>query len=72
MENNLMEIAQRVHQLIHELSPVSTGENAEMEIMYAVADELLEEMGEIEQYDNVKKALVNMFICGRMFPEKKT
>jgi len=72
MENNLIKIAQRVHQLIHELSPTLTGENAEMEIMYAVADELLQEMGEIEQYDNVKKALVNMFICGRMFPEKNS
>jgi hypothetical protein len=29
-------------------------------------------MGEIEQYENVKKALVNMFIVGRMFPDNKT
>ena len=27
-------------------------------------------MGEIEQYENIKKCLVNMFIVGRMFPEK--
>lgn len=60
------EIAQR------ELAPVVTGENAEMEIVYSIADELLKEMGEIEQYDNVKKALVNMFFAGRMFPDKNS
>lgn len=70
MENNLMTITQRVHTLIHQLAPVVTGENAEMEIIHAIAEELLEEMGEIEQYDNVKKALVNMFICGQLFPNK--
>ena len=72
MENNLEKIVLKVHSLIHTLSPVVTGEDAEMEIVYSIADELLSEMGEIEQYDNVKKALVNMFFAGRMFPDKKS
>ncbi len=68
MENNLMKIIERVHTLIHELAPVTTGENAEIEIIYSISDELLSEMGMIEEYDNVRKALVNMFMCGRAFP----
>lgn len=72
MENNLEKIVLKVHSLTHTLSPILTDEEAEMEIVYSIADELLSEMGEIEQYDNVKKALVNMFFAGRMFPNKNS
>jgi hypothetical protein len=72
MENNLETIVLKAHSLIHELAPTLTGEEAEMEIVYSIADDLLKEMGEIEQYDNVKKALVNMFFAGRMFPNKNS
>ena len=70
MENNMMVIAERVVKLVkqRELTTMDT----EYEILYQIADELLSEMGEIEQYENVKKALVNMFIIGRMFPDYKT
>jgi len=74
MENDGIKIYQRIHTLIHELFPVVTGEDAECQILDAISDELLKEMGEIENYDEVKKALINMFLVGRMFPEeiKKT
>ena len=72
MENNLEKIVLKVHSLIHTLAPTVTGENAEMEIVYSIVGELLSEMGEIEQYDNVEKALVNMFFAGRMFPDKSS
>jgi hypothetical protein len=48
-------------------------EDTEFNILYQIADELLLEMGEVDKfsYENVKKALINMFIVGRMFPDKK-
>lgn len=74
MENNLIKISQRIHNLVHELSPL-LGENVEMEIIYAIADELLSDMDisfiEAQQYNELKKALVNMFICGQLFSNKK-
>jgi len=71
MENKLDKIVVRIYSLIDVLAPTVTGESAEMTVVYSIADELLNEMGEIEQYDNVRNALVNMFFAGRMFPEKK-
>ena len=65
----MMKIGERVYQLVNQQELIT--ENTEFEILYQIADELLSEMGEIEQYENVKKALVNMFIVGRMFPENK-
>lgn len=69
MKNDLLKITERIHGLIHELFPL-TGEDAEMEIIHTVANELLEELGENKQDKDIQKALVNMFIAGRMFPEK--
>ena len=70
MENNMMKIAERVYKLVNQQELIT--EDTEFNILYQIADELLYEMGEIEQYDNVKKAMVNMFIVGRMFPDNKT
>lgn len=69
MKNNLLKITERIYGLIHEFSPIVM-ENTEMEIIHTVADELLEELGENKQNKDIQKALVNMFIAGRMFPEK--
>ena len=68
MESNLKKITERIRTLARQLAPQTTGEDAEMEIIRAVADEPLSEMGEIEHCDDVRKSLVNMFPCGRMFP----
>jgi hypothetical protein len=70
MENNMMKIAERVYKLIKQQELIT--EDTEFNILYQISDELLSEMGEIEQYENVKKALVNMFIVGRMFPDNKS
>jgi len=70
MENNMMKIAERVYKLVKQQELIT--EDTEFNILYQIADVLLSEMGEIEQYDNVKKGLVNMFIVGRMFPDNKT
>lgn len=69
MENNMMKIAERVYKLTKQQELIT--EDIEFNILYQIADELLSEMGEIEQYENVKKGLVNMFIVGRMFPDNK-
>ena len=66
----MMKIAERVYKLVKQQELIT--EDTEFHILYQIADELLSEMGEIEQYDNVKKGLVNMFIVGRMFPDNKT
>jgi hypothetical protein len=70
MENNMMKIAERVYKLVKQQELIT--DDTEFNILYQIADELLSEMGEIEQYENVKKSLVNMFIVGRMFPDNKT
>jgi len=67
MENNMMVIAQRVYELIKQQELHTDG--TEYVIINTVADELLAGMGEIEQYDNMKKAMVNMFLVGKMFPD---
>jgi len=69
MENNMVKIAQRVLELVSQQELVT---DTEFNILYQIADELLLKMGEENsfEYENVKKALVNMFIVGRMFPEK--
>ncbi len=69
MKNDLRVIVTNIHDYIHQMFPVLTGENAEMEIIHAVSDELLSELGEIEHKDELRKMLVNMFFAGRMFPE---
>jgi len=68
MQNDLIKIIQKVHDLAHQLFPV---EDVEMEILYSISTELLSEMGEIEQYDNVKKALINMFQAGYLLGKNK-
>ena len=67
MENNLMEIGKRFHQLKSELLHGGyTGEMLENNITDVISDEILSELGEIERYDDVKRALVNMFFLGQL------
>jgi hypothetical protein len=70
MENNLQKIVERATTLVGQLAPTITGEKAEMEIIHAIADELIEEIvfenGGVEQYAQMKKALVNMFLAGQI------
>ena len=67
MENNLMEIGKRFHQLKSEmLHGGYIGEMLENHITNVISDEILSELGEIERYDDVKRALVNMFFLGQI------
>jgi hypothetical protein len=67
MENNLMEIGKRFHQLKSELLHGGyKGEMLENHITDVISDEILIEFGEIERYDDVKRALVNMFFMGQL------
>lgn len=67
MENNLMEISKRLHQLKSELLHNGyTGDMLENHITDVISDEILSELGEIERYDDVKRALVNMFFMGQL------
>ena len=66
MKNNLMEIGKRFHQLKNELIRGYMGEMLENHITDVISDEILSELGEIERYDEVKRALVNMFFLGQL------
>jgi hypothetical protein len=67
MENNLMEIGKRFRQLKAEmLHGGYTGELLENHIMGVICDEILSGLGEIERYEEVKLALVNMFFLGQI------
>ena len=46
MENNMMKIAERVYKLVKQQELIT--EDTEFNILYQIADELLSEMGEIE------------------------
>jgi hypothetical protein len=67
MRNNLMEIGKRFYQLRSELIHGGyTGEMLKNYITDMLSDEILSELGEIERYDDVKRALVNMFFMGQL------
>ena len=70
MENNILSICEGIRRLA--LQQELIFEHTDLEILHVVADELLSEMGEIEQRDNVRKALMNMFIAGTILPNFKT
>lgn len=62
-----MKIGKRFYQLKSEL--LHGGYNGELldnQITDVLSDEILSELGEIERYDDVKRALVNMFFIGQL------
>lgn len=69
-KNNLQTIIERVYTIVSQLAPTTTGEEAEIEIMYCIADEIIDDIGIIEQRDSVKKALINMFLAGQILKNK--
>lgn len=67
MKNNLMEIGKRFQQLKSEmLHGGYTGEMLENHIIDVISDEILSELGEIERYEEAKRAMVNMFFLGQI------
>lgn len=64
---NLIEIVQKGQKLVNDLKHGEVNpEHIEMEALNALCDEILQELGEIEQYDNVKKVMMNMFFFGKL------
>ncbi len=62
-----MEIAKRYHNLKSEM--IHGGYNGEMldnHVIDVISDEILSELGEIERYEEVKRALTNMFYLGQV------
>ena len=67
MENNLMEIGKRYHQLKSDLLHGGyNGELLENHITDIISDEILSELGEIERYEEVKRVMINMFFLGQL------
>ncbi len=64
MKNDLESITKRMVSLVHELAPVITGQEAEMQILDVITDELLAENPDKVE---MKKMLRNMFFVGQIF-----
>jgi hypothetical protein len=64
MKSDLETILNRVTILAHQLFP---SENKEMEILDIISDELIKEI----KSDEIKKALINMFLVGQICGERK-
>ena len=62
-----MEIAKRYNQLKSEMTHGGySGEMLDNHITDVISDEILAELGEIERYEEVKRALANMFYLGQL------
>jgi hypothetical protein len=67
MENNLMAIGKRFLQLRSEMIHGGyEGEMLDNHIADVISDEILSELGEIARYDEVRRAMVNMFFIGQL------
>ena len=72
MENNIKSISDRIQSLVDEYSPFTT-KNIQFQILDTITDELLSEIGiptEMEEHENIKRALLNMFVVGSFYPTK--
>ena len=64
---DLMAIGKRFLQLKSEMIHSGySGELLENHITDVLSDEILSELGEIARYDEVKRAMVNMFFLGQI------
>ena len=62
-----MEIALRYQHLKSEmLHGGYAGEMLDNHVTDVISDEILSELGEIERYEEIKRALVNMFYLGQV------
>ncbi len=64
---DLLEVAQRGQQKVRDLMHGGVAqEHIEMAALDSLCDEILQELGEIERYDDVKRAMMNMFFFGQV------
>lgn len=64
---DLLEIVQKGQQKVKDLMHGGVAqENIEMAVLDSLCDDILQELGEIERYDDVKKAMINMFYFGQL------
>jgi hypothetical protein len=68
---DLLEILKRgQHKVLELMHGGIKQENIEMIVLDDLCEEILQELGEIEKYDEVKKALMNMFFFGQLTKTK--
>jgi hypothetical protein len=74
MKNDLGEIVWQIGAYESDLKMNYNGtlEDIEIECVYSTAEKLLNELGEIERFDEVKKAMVNMYFSGKLRSIKNT
>ena len=64
---DLLEIVQKGQQKVKDLMHGGvTQEHIEMAALDSLCDDILQELGEIERYDDVKRAMMNMFFFGQI------
>jgi predicted transcriptional regulator len=64
---DLIQIVQKGQKLVNDLKHGGANpEYIEMEALNALCDEILQELGEIERYDEIKRVMVNMFFFGQV------
>lgn len=64
---DLLEIVQKGQQKVKDLMHGGvTHEHIEMAALDSLCDDILQELGEIERYDDVKRAMMNMFFFGQI------
>lgn len=71
MENNIIKISLRIQSIINELFPVVVGDDAIMEAIHKVSQELLSEFGEFENKEKLVEILMDMFLSGMIISKKK-
>lgn len=62
-------IIKRARNLAFDMFPTVTGEDAEMEILHMIADEIMIEAS-IKDNDVLRKSIVNMFVAGGILNNK--
>ena len=64
---DLLNVVKRGQEIVSGLMHVGVRpEYTEMTALDKLCDEILHELGEIERYDDVKRAMINMFFFGQI------
>ena len=64
---DLMQIIQLGQKKVNDLKHGGVNqEHIEMEALNSLCDDILQELGEIEKYDDIKRVMQNMFFFGQI------
>lgn len=68
---DLIQIIQKGQKIVSDLKHGGVNpDHIELTALDVLSNEILEDIGEVEKYDDVKKALINMFFFGQISKNK--